>query len=139
MAELKTRPNDQSVETFLNSIQDDKQRQDSLTILALMQEITGEKPVMWGESIIGFGRYHYKYASGREGDMFLTGFSPRKKNLTLYIMSGFDMYNSLLTKLGKHTAGKSCLYFKKIEDIDLPTLQKLVKLSTEHVARTNPG
>lgn len=139
MAELKTRPNDQSVETFLNSIQDDKQRQDSLTILALMQEITGEKPVMWGESIIGFGRYHYKYASGREGDMFLTGFSPRKKNLTLYIMSGFDMYNSLLTKLGKHTAGKSCLYFKKIEDIDLPTLHKLVKLSTEHVARTNPG
>lgn len=139
MAELKTRPNDQSVETFLNSIQDDKQRQDSLTILALMQEITGEKPVMWGDSIIEFGSYHCKYASGREGDMFLTGFSPRKKNLTLYIMSGFDMYNSLLTKLGKHTAGKSCLYFKKIEDIDLPTLQKLVKLSTEHVARTNPG
>ncbi len=137
MAELKTRPNDQSVEDFLNSITDEKDRAASRTILMLMQEVTGEEPVMWGDSIVGFGSYHYRYVSGREGDMFLTGFSPRKQNLTLYIMSGFDMYDSLLTKLGKHTTGKSCLYIKKIEDIDLQTLRELVRLSTEHVARRN--
>ena len=92
---------------------------------------------MWGDSIIGFGSNHYKYASGREGDMFLTGFSPRVQNLTLYIMSGFDQYESLLGKLGKYTTGKSCLYIKKIEDIDLQTLRELVRLSANHVARTN--
>ena len=91
---------------------------------------------MWGASIIGFGSYHYKYASGREGDWFVTGFSPRKQNLTLYIMSGFDEYGKLLQKLGKHKTSKACLYINRLSDISLPTLRELVKLSVEHVAKT---
>ena len=92
---------------------------------------------MWGANIIGYGTYRYKYASGREGEWFLTGFSPRKQNLTLYIMSGFDQYDSLLANLGKHSTGKSCLYVKKLEDIDLTTLKEMVKLSVDHMAKTN--
>jgi hypothetical protein len=92
---------------------------------------------MWGDSIVGFGSYHYKYASGREGDWFVTGFSPRKQNLTLYIMSGFDEYERLLGKLGKHSTGKSCLYIKKIEDVDVDVLTELVKKSVEHMEKTN--
>ena len=99
MAELKTKPNDQSVEVFLNGVPGEKKRQDSYTILELMKEVTEEEPQMWGDSIIGFGRYHYKYKSGREGEWFLTGFSPRVQNLTLYIMSGFDQYDELLDQL----------------------------------------
>jgi len=104
--------------------------------MALMQRVTGEKPVMWGDSIIGFGSYHYKYASGREGDWFLTGFAPRKQNLTLYIMSGFELYDELLGKLGKYKTGKSCLYINKLEDVDQDVLLELVKQSAEHVAQT---
>ena len=92
---------------------------------------------MWGSSIVGFGSYHYKYASGREGDSFLTGFSPRKQNLTLYIMAGFDQYEELLKKLGKHTTGKSCLYIKRLENIDLPTLKALIQQSVNHMTETN--
>jgi len=110
---LKTRPTDRDVEEFLNSIENEKKRMDSYAILDLMQSVTGAEPVMWGDSIIGFGSYHYKYASGREGEWFLTGFSPRKQNLTLYIMSGFDRYDELLNDLGKYTTGKACLYIKK--------------------------
>jgi hypothetical protein len=138
MAELKTKPNDQSVEAFLNSVADEKKRRDCFTILELMQQVTGTEPEMWGSTIVGFGRYHYKYASGREGDWFLTGFSPRKQNLTLYIMAGFTEYEALLSKLGKHSTGKSCLYIKKIEDIDLEALRELVRQSVEHVVRSNP-
>ncbi|HMR64556.1 MAG TPA: DUF1801 domain-containing protein [Anaerolineae bacterium] len=138
MAELKTKPNDQSVEAFLNGIADNKKRQDSFTILELMQEVTGAEAKLWSDSIVGFGRYHYRYASGREGDWFLTGFSPRKQNLTLYIMAGFDQYEALLAQLGKFKTGKSCLYIKKIEDIDLPTLRQLVQQSVDHMIRTNP-
>ena len=98
-----------------------------------MKEITGEEPVMWGTSIIGFGSYQYKYASGREGEWFLTGFSPRKQNITLYIMSGFDQYDQLLAKLGKYKTGKSCLYINKINDIDTDVLKELVKQSVEHM------
>lgn len=137
MAELKTKKNDQSVEGFLASIENKQKREDSRTILALMEEVTGEEAVMWGTSIIGFGSYHYKYASGREGDWFLTGFSPRKQNLTLYIMAGFEEYEPLLTRLGKHSTGKSCLYVKKIEDIDLDVLRTLVERSVKHMAREN--
>lgn len=137
MADLKTKPTDNNVPVFIDKIENDKKRADSQKILELMQEVTGEEPVMWGDSIIGFGSYHYKYASGREGDWFLTGFSPRKQNLTLYIMSGFERYDALLARLGKHTTGKSCLYIKKIEDIDLHVLRELVKLSAEHIAHTN--
>jgi hypothetical protein len=119
-------------------VADEKKRRDCFTILELMQQVTGTEPEMWGSTIVGFGRYHYKYASGREGDWFLTGFSPRKQNLTLYIMAGFTEYEALLSKLGKHSTGKSCLYIKKIEDIDLEALRELVRQSVEHVVRSNP-
>ncbi len=138
MAELKTKLNDASVLDFLNGVEDEQKRQDSFKILEIMQEVTGEEPKMWGSSIIGFGSYHYKYASGREGDWFQTGFSPRKQSLTLYIMSGFEQYEELLGKLGKHSTGKSCLYVKKNADVDLDVLRELIKLSVEHVAATNP-
>ena len=139
MAELKTKRNKGDVEAFLNSVQDEKKRHDSFTILELMKKTTGKQPEMWGDSIIGFGSYHYKYASGREGDWFVTGFSPRKQNLTLYIMSGFDEYEQLLSKLGKHSTGKSCLYIKKIEDVDMDVLKELVKQSVEHMEKTSVG
>lgn len=98
-----------------------------------MKQVTGEEPEMWGDSIVGFGSYHYKYESGREGDWFVTGFSPRKQNLTLYIMSGFDEYDNLISRLGKYKTGKSCLYIKKIDDVDQDVLQELVKKSVEHM------
>ena len=137
MTELKTKRNKGNVEAFLNSVPDEKKRRDSFTVLELMKQITREKPEMWGDSIVGFGSYHYKYASGRENDWFLTGFSPRAQNLTLYIMAGFDQYETLLSKLGKHSTGKSCLYIKKIEDIDVDVLEELVKHSVEHMERSN--
>ena len=137
MAELKTKRNKGNVEAFLNSVENEKKRQDSFTILELMKQVTGKEPEMWGDSIVGFGSYHYNYASGREGDWFVTGFSPRKQNLTLYFMSGFDEYDQLLGKLGKHSTGKSCLYIKKIEDVDMNVLKELVKKSVEHMDREN--
>ncbi len=136
MAELKTKRNKGDVEAFLNSLPDEKKRQDSFAILDLMKQVTGEEPEMWGDSIIGFGSYHYKYASGRDGDWFVTGFSPRKQNLTLYIMAGFDNYDQLLGKLGKHSIGKSCLYVKKTEDVDMDVLKELVKQSVEHMKKS---
>lgn len=137
MAELKTKRNKGDVKAFLNSVPDEKKRQDSFEVLELMTEVTGMQPEMWGDSIIGFGSYHYKYASGREGDWMLTGFSPRKQNLTLYIMPGFEKYDQLLSKLGKHSIGKSCLYVKKLEDVDTDVLKELVKQSVEHMQKTN--
>jgi hypothetical protein len=131
MAELKTKVNDASVETFLNGIEDAQKRQDAFTILQLMQTVTGAQPKMWGSSIIGFGESHYTYASGREGDWFLTGFSPRKQNLTLYIKGGLDPHGDLLSALGKHKTGKGCLYINKLKDVDLNTLQELVQRSVE--------
>jgi len=138
MAELKTKLNDQSVVDFLNRVPEEKKRRDSFTILQLMQEVTGEEPKMWGDSIVGFGNYHYKSASGREGDWMLTAFSPRKQNLTLYIMSGFIRHDDLMKKLGKYKTGKGCLYINKIEDVDLPTLRELIKESVDHMKKTNP-
>jgi hypothetical protein len=137
MAELKTQKTDDSVEAFLNSVEHEKRRTDSFKVLELMKKVTGAEPKMWGSSIVGFGDYHYKYESGREGDWFLAGFSPRKQNLTLYIMAGFDEYDALMAKLGKYKTGKSCLYINKLEDVDLPTLRQLVKKSTEHMVQTN--
>jgi hypothetical protein len=137
MAQLKTQPNDQSVVDFLNSVENDTKREDSFTILDLMKEETGAEPIMWGDSIIGFGTYHYKYASGRDAEWFLTGFSPRVQNLTLYIMSGFDEYDDLLGKLGKHSTGKSCLYVKKLEDVDQDVLRELVSKSVKYMKETN--
>jgi hypothetical protein len=137
MAELKTQKTGASVTDFLNAVEHPKRRQDSFAILDLMREITGEEPAMWGPSIVGFGGYHYKYASGREGDWFLTGFSPRKQNLTLYIMPGFDRYENLLAQLGKFKTGKSCLYVNKLEDVNLDVLRELVKQSVQHVQETH--
>jgi len=135
MSDLKTKPTDQSVRFFLDSVASEQRRQDAYTILALMREATQEEPVMWGDSIVGFGSYHYRYASGREGDWFLTGFSPRKQNLTLYVMAGFDEYDDLLAKLGKHKTGKSCLYLNKLADVDQEVLRELVSKSAQHMAK----
>ena len=137
MAELKTKRNKGDVEAFLNSLPDEKKQRDSFIILELMKQVTGTEPEMWGESIIGFGSYHYKYESGREGDWFLVGFSPRKQNLTLYIMAGFDEYGHLLGKLGKHTTGKGCLYIKKMEDVNQDVLKELVRKSAKHMEKSN--
>ena len=131
MAEPKTRKNNKSVAQFLNSIKDEKKRKESKAIVKLMEEATKEKPAMWGDSIIGFGSYHYKYASGREGDWMKAGFSPRKQNLTVYIMTDFDKYADLFKKLGKHKTGKCCLYINKLDDIDTQVLKQLVKKSVQ--------
>jgi len=137
MAKPKTQKTDASVHDFLAAVPDERKRKDGFAILELMSEVTGEEPAMWGMSIVGFGSYRYKYASGQDGEWPLVGFSPRKRNLTLYIMSGFDEYDSLLTDLGKYKTGKACLYINKLEDVDLATLRELVKQSAIHVAETN--
>ncbi|HEX2622681.1 MAG TPA: DUF1801 domain-containing protein [Phototrophicaceae bacterium] len=134
----KTIPNDQSVEEFLNTVADERKRTDSFTILELMKEVTGLEPKMWGSSIIGFGTYHYKYATGREGDMIMAGFSPRKQNLTIYNMGGFVEDDELLNKLGKHTVGGGCLYIKRLDDVDLPTLKNLIAESIKRVREQHP-
>jgi len=133
MAELKTKPNDRSVAGFLKSIPDAQKREDSIALVKLLQEVTRKEPKMWGSSIVGFGSYHYKYASGHEGDSCIVGFSPRKQNLTLYIMPGFGESAELLKKLGKHKTSQACLYIKRLEDVDLPTLKKLVQQSVKRM------
>jgi hypothetical protein len=132
VAELKTRPNDRDVGAFLAAVPDERRRRDSLAVLELMRDLTGQAPRMWGNSIVGFGTYHYRYASGREGDWFLTGFSPRKQNLTLYIMSRFEGQEELLSRLGKHRTGKGCLYINRLGDVDETVLRKLIRRSIEH-------
>jgi hypothetical protein len=129
MAELKTKATKQSVEKFLSGIADEQRRIDCFKVLELMQEVTKEKATLWGSSMVGFGSYHYKYTSGHEGDTFLTGFSPRKQDLTIYINTGFEAHGELMEQLGKYKTGKVCLYVKKLEDIKLPVLKKLVKAS----------
>jgi hypothetical protein len=136
--EAKTKPTALSVEDFLAK-QDPERLQDCEQISQMMQEITGEKPKMWGPSIVGFGSYHYKYASGHEGDMCITGFSPRKANLTLYLIAGFDQYQDLLEKLGKFKTSVSCLYIKKLADVDQKVLKELITRSVNDVKRTNSG
>lgn len=138
MAENKTKANEKSVQDFLEGVADEQKRQDSFALLQLLQDVTGLEPKMWGDTIVGFGKYHYKYDSGREGDSFLAGFSPRKQNLTLYIMAGFEEYDTLLGKLGKHKTGKSCLYVNRLKDIDLRVLRELVQQSFDHMRKTNP-
>jgi hypothetical protein len=131
----KTQKTEASVKGFLNSLEDEQQRNDCLQLLSLMESITGSEAKMWGESIVGFGDYHYKYASGREGDFFLTGFSPRKANLSIYIMPGFDSYADQLEKLGKHKLGRSCLYVKKLDDVDRKILDEVVADSVNEMNR----
>jgi hypothetical protein len=134
MVEMKTRENDADVIAFLNGVADDRRRQDCLALVALMEDATGAQAKMWGEAIVGFGSYHYKYASGREGDWFLAGFSPRKQNLTIYISAGFEPYETLMAELGKYKTGKSCLYVKRLDDIKLETLRELVKQAAQRMA-----
>ena len=126
MVELKTKRTDDSVDAFLQGIKDEQARTDCYQILEMMKSATKAEPKMWGTSIVGFGNYHYKYASGEENDWFQVGFSPRKQNLTLYLMGGFNGHEELLGKLGKHTTGKGCLYIKKLDDVDTKVLKKLV-------------
>lgn len=135
MAELKTTKNDKDPLAFLQSVENEKRKADSLVVMQMMEEITGEKPVMWGPSIVGFGSYHYKYASGHEGDWMITGFSPRKQALTLYIMPGFDRYENLMSQLGKYKTGKSCLYISKLEDVDKNILHELIAHSVKHMKK----
>ena len=130
-AELKTKLNDASVDDFINTVEDEQTRSDCFEIARIMKQATKAEPKMWGTSIVGFGTYHYKGASGREGDWMLVGFSPRKQNLTLYIMAGFDRYNELLKKLGKFSTGKSCLYITKLADVDKKVLKELVTESVK--------
>lgn len=129
MAELKTKPTKVGVTTFINAVEDENKRKDCRALLKLMKSVTGKKPIIWGTSIVGFGSYHYKYKSGREGDWPVTGFSPRKQNLSIYVMPGLSKYPSLVKKLGKYKTGVSCLYVKKLEDIDQDVLRKLVEKS----------
>ena len=135
MAEPKTKKNDASVENFLNSVANQTRREDSLSLLGLMRDVTGEEAKMWGSSIVGFGSYHYVYQSGREGDWMLTGFSPRKQNLAIYIMAGFSDYGPLLEKLGKHKTGKSCLYVNKLADVDINVLRELVRRGVRSMSK----
>lgn len=137
MADVKTKQNDADVKAFLDSIENEKRRADAHAVDAIMQEVMGEPGKMWGKSIVGYGSYDYKYASGREGTWMQVGFSPRKATTTLYIMAGFDEYADLMEKLGKYKTGKSCLYIKKLEDVDTDVLKKLIKLSAEHIKETN--
>ncbi|PHI19775.1 hypothetical protein CEQ90_11145 [Lewinellaceae bacterium SD302] len=129
----KTTPTNVSVSDFLATVDNEQKRADAQTIIDLMQEITGESPVMWGPSIIGFGKYHYTYASGREGDWMETGFSPRKSAISLYLMGGIGRQADLLEKLGKYKTGKSCLYIKRLSDVDMDVLRELIATSVKQV------
>lgn len=131
MAELKTRPTDQSVAAFLDAIPDAGRRQDALAVRDMMREVTGAEPRMWGDSIVGFGDYHYKYASGREGDWFRVGFSPRKQNLTLYLTYGYEQHADVLARLGKYKTGKACLYINRLRDVDMAALRELVERAAQ--------
>ena len=133
MSDLKTKRNDGDVRAYLESVSNLRRREDALVMLEMMSEITGQPAEMWGESIVGFGSYRYRYASGCEGDWFLTGFAPRKQSLTLYIMPGFARYEDLLARLGKHKIGKSCLYVNRLDDVDSDVLKELIAASVEYM------
>ncbi|MXW04809.1 MAG: DUF1801 domain-containing protein [Gemmatimonadetes bacterium] len=139
MSDLKTRPTDASVEAFIDAVDHPRRREDARTLLELMQRVTGEEPVMWGPSIVGYGSYHYRYASGQEADWPVVGFSPRKQNLSIYIMTGFEESDELLSRLGKHKTGKSCLYVNKLADVDLDVLERLVRASVAEMKRRYPS
>ena len=136
MAEIKTQKNKGSVAEFLNNIEDKQQRADCKAIAKMMRAVTGKNAKMWGTSIVGFGTYDYKYASGREGSYFLCGFSPRARNLVVYVMSGFGQHAPLMAKLGEHSTGKSCLYIKKLDDINPKVLQTLTERSVKYMRKT---
>lgn len=136
MAEPKTRPTNASVEEFLQSVPNATRRADSFVLLEMMKRVTNQEPVMWGPSIVGFGQYHYRYASGHEGDAPIVAFSPRKEALTLYLESNFDRYDELMSRLGKYKTSKACLYIKKLADVDLSVLEELIRESYAYTLRT---
>lgn len=135
MAEQKTKPSDESVDAFLGAVEDPARRAECLALVEMMREATGLEPRLWGGSMVGFGSYHYKYASGHEGNSFLVGFAPRKKELTLYFMGGLEPQRESLAKLGKHKTGKGCLYLKRLADVDLGVLHEMVA----RAARSQPA
>ena len=134
MTENKTQPTDLSVDDFLDQVPDADRGADCRAVAAMMQAATGEAPVMWGNSIVGFARYRYQYASGRSGEWPIVGFSPRKNDLTLYLMPGFDGREALLEKLGKYKTGKACLYVKRLSDVDASVLRQLIDASVDAMA-----
>lgn len=138
MAEVKTVLTGASVAAYLDAIADDERRRDCKTLVKLMRKATGHAPRMWGTSIVGFGAYHYRYTSGREGDCCPVGFAPRKGDISIYLMPGLDIHQGRLTRLGKHRAGKACLNVKRLADIDVSVLEEMVTASVEHVKRTHP-
>lgn len=135
MAELKTKKNTASVQAFLNAVEDPERRKDLKAIAKLMREVTGERPAMWGDSIVGFGTYHYKYASGREGDWFVAGFAPRKNSLSLYLTCDLSTLGPILKRLGTHKTGRGCLYIKRLSDVDESVLRELVETTTASVGQ----
>jgi len=135
MAENITKPGKQSVTAFISGIEDKQKRADVRKVAAMMRRATGAKATMWGAAIVGYGQYHYQYASGREGDFMLTGYSPRKQALTVYIIPGFKPFESLMNKLGKYKTGKSCLYLKRLSDIDEAILERLISESVRHMRK----
>ena len=135
MAENKTKPTDADVRAFIDAVENDRRRQDSLVLLEMMDRITGFKPQMWGDSIVGYGRYRYKYKSGHGDEFFLTGFSPRKQALSIYIVSGFNTNPELMEKLGKYKTGKSCLYIKSLSDVDEKVLKRLIERSVQYMRK----
>ena len=139
MAELKTKRNRNSVRKFLSGVEHAGRREDAGEVLKMMEKITGETAEMWGDSLVGFGSYRYKYASGRSGEWFLTGFSPRKQSLTIYIMSGFSRHEKYLAKLGKHKSSKSCLYINRLDDVDRKVLGRMIRDSVAVRRRGTPG
>jgi hypothetical protein len=135
MAENKTRPTKASVTAFVNAIEDAERRADVRKVAAMMRKATGKRAKMWGPSIVGYGTYHYKYASGREGDFMITGFSPRKQALTVYILAGFSKFDGLMKKLGRYQTGKSCLYIKRLSDVDEKVLERLINDSVRYMRK----
>lgn len=135
MAENKTKATKVSVAEFVNSIEDRQKRADARKVAAMMRRATGKRAKMWGPSIVGYGTYHYKYESGREGDFMITGFSPRRQALTVYILAGFGRFDTLMGKLGKYKTGKSCLYIKRLSDVDEKVLEKLIDGSVKYMRK----
>jgi hypothetical protein len=138
MAENKTKPTSASVSAFVKSIEDPQQRADARKVAAMMRRATGKRAKMWGSSIVGYGTYHYRYDSGREGDFMVTGYSPRKQALTVYILAGFERFEPLMKKLGKYKTGKSCLYIKRLADVDEAVLERLIGESVQYMRDNYP-
>ncbi len=139
MAETKTKPTAVSVESHVAAIAGEEQRNDARTLVAIMQRVTGEEPRMWGPSIVGFGSYHYKYASGHEGDSALAGFAVRKAEFAVYIVAGFEGHEGLLAKLGRHKTAKACRYIRRLSDVDPKVLEALIGESVAEMKRRHPS